>query len=151
MSSLPLTRGVHHVGLTVLDLDATSAFFAEVLGWREVGGRPSYPARFFSDGAGMVTLWQLLEPHAGAGFDRARQVGLHHLALGVADEADLDALWQRALAFPGVRPEFAPEPVGGGPARHFMLYEPGGIRLEVRWPGPPADAPDGVAGAPRVG
>ena len=35
-----LTRGMNHVGLTVRDLDASTAFFTEVLDWEEVGGFP---------------------------------------------------------------------------------------------------------------
>ena len=42
--SNPLTGGVHHVGLTVTDLDASCSFFTDLLGWRKVGGDPAYPA-----------------------------------------------------------------------------------------------------------
>ncbi|MEZ4318705.1 MAG: VOC family protein [Myxococcota bacterium] len=34
------TRGVHHVGLNVLDVEAAAAFFEEALGFERVGGRP---------------------------------------------------------------------------------------------------------------
>ena len=33
----PLTRGAHHVGLTVPDLDSTRGFFIETLGFEQVG------------------------------------------------------------------------------------------------------------------
>jgi lactoylglutathione lyase len=32
-----------------------------------------------------------------------------------------------------VRVEFAPELLRGGPAKHCMLYEPSGIRVEFIW------------------
>ena len=34
-----LTQGVHHLGLTVPDLDRARRFFTEVLRFRQVGGR----------------------------------------------------------------------------------------------------------------
>ena len=57
-----LTRGVHHIGLTVPDLDQARAFFCGVLGFDEVGGVPSYPAIFVSDGAVLLTLWRAEDP-----------------------------------------------------------------------------------------
>jgi catechol 2,3-dioxygenase-like lactoylglutathione lyase family enzyme len=38
-----LTRGIHHIGLTVPDLDQARAFFCGLLGFDEVGGVPDYP------------------------------------------------------------------------------------------------------------
>ena len=43
------TTGFDHVGLTVLDLEVARRFFCECLGWKVVGGNPSYPAAFASD------------------------------------------------------------------------------------------------------
>jgi catechol 2,3-dioxygenase-like lactoylglutathione lyase family enzyme len=45
-----LTRGVHHIGLTVPDLDQAQAFFCGILGFEEVGGVPAYPS-ISADGA----------------------------------------------------------------------------------------------------
>ena len=87
----PSTRGVHHVGLAVPDLDAAERFFVDALGWRVAGGVPSYPAVFVSDGAILVTLWRIADPEAAVPFDRRANVGLHHLALKVADRAALAA------------------------------------------------------------
>jgi hypothetical protein len=42
----------------------------------------------------------------------------------------LDALYERVAGWPGVAVEFAPELVGKGPKLHFMMREPGGIRIE---------------------
>ena len=130
MSDPTLTRGVHHVGLTVPDLDRTRAFFADVLGFRQVGEKPDYPAVFLSDGQVMLTLWRAADPRTAAPFDRRNAIGLHHLALRVADAAALDALHARLAAAADVAIEFAPEPLGGGPTRHMMCLIPGGIRME---------------------
>ena len=131
MSDPTLTRGVHHVGLTVPDLDRTRAFFADVLGFRQVGEKPDYPAVFLSDGQVMITLWRAADPRTAAPFDRRNAIGLHHLALRVADAAALDALHARLATAADVAIEFAPEPLGGGPTRHMMCLIPGGIRVEL--------------------
>lgn len=111
-SSNPVTSGVHHVGLTVPDVAETAAFFTGTLGMNQVGQRPDYPAVFVSDGAVMITLWQAADPAAATPFDRRANVGLHHLALSVADRSTLDDLHGRLAEAAGVEIEFAPEPVG---------------------------------------
>ena len=126
----PATFGVDHVGLSVRDLETTRRFFCDCLGWRVVGERPEYPAAFISDGRATLTLWQVETPDRAVAFDRRANVGLHHLALAVADRARLDALHERLASWPGVVVEFSPEPVGQGPKIHFMAREPSGIRLE---------------------
>ena len=125
-----VTRGAHHVGLTVPDLAATRAFFVDTLGYDQVGEVPDYPAVFLTDGATMITLWQAENPASAVPFDRKNVIGLHHLALNVDGADALDALHDRLKAGGGVDVEFAPEPLGGGPARHMMCAIPGGIRVE---------------------
>ncbi len=126
----PLTRGVHHIGLTVTDLDASCGFFTEMLGWKKVGGDAEYPAVFVSDGEVMVTLWQARQPSVANAFDKNNNVGLHHLAIRVADLDALDRIYRRLAAAEHVKIEFAPELLRGGPATHMMCFEPGGIRVE---------------------
>jgi catechol 2,3-dioxygenase-like lactoylglutathione lyase family enzyme len=128
-----LTRGVDHVGLSVRDLEASRAFFVECLGWKVVGGKPAYPSAYVSDGACVVTLWQVADPATSVAFDRKKNVGLHHLALKVPSRAALDELHARVAAWPGVSLEFAPEPSGAGPKFHMMFLEPGGNRIELSW------------------
>ena len=127
----PLTKGVHHVGLAVPDLEAAERFFVDALGWTVIGGVPSYPSVFVSDGATMVTLWRVADPAVAVPFDRRANVGLHHLALKVADRAALLSLHDRLRAHPGVTIEFAPMPMReGSPIHHFICAMPGGVRLE---------------------
>jgi catechol 2,3-dioxygenase-like lactoylglutathione lyase family enzyme len=125
------TAGIHHVGLAVADLDTTTRFFTDGLGWKLVREVPDYPAKFVTDGVAFLTLWQT-DPGA-APFDRKTRVGMHHLALKVADERQLNDLFEKVRAYPGVRVEFAPQAMGAGPARHCMFCEPGGIRMELAW------------------
>lgn len=124
------TAGIHHVGLTVPDITETAGFFESALGFTRVGGRPDYPAVFVSDGTVMVTLWQA-DAAGVVPFDRRHNVGLHHVALRLADPAALDALHAALAARADTVIEFAPELLGGGPTRHMMCLIPGGIRLEL--------------------
>lgn len=125
-----LTVGFDHIGLTVTDLDLSTRFFVEALGWKKVGGDPSYPANFVSDGEMFLTLWQATDPQNAIRFDRKNNVGLHHLAITVPSFESLDTLYQRVKGFEGVVVEFAPELAYGGPGKHMMIREPSGNRLE---------------------
>ena len=125
-----VTRGTHHIGLTVPNLDATRKFFLDTLGYEQVGEIPDYPAVFLSDGSIMITLWQAMDPANAVPFDRKNVIGLHHLALIVENDAALDKLYERLQNTDGVSIEFAPEPLMGGPTRQMMCNIPGGIRVE---------------------
>lgn len=131
----PLTRGVHHVGLALPDIDAARDFFCEALGFRPAGEVPAYPACFVSDGTTLLTLWQLEDPASAVPFDRRRNAGLHHLALGVADAQALDEVHERIADWPGVSIEFGPGPMRPGSAVHHLIAAiPGGIRVEFAMP-----------------
>ena len=86
------TIGLNHLGLSVENLEASKSFFVDVLGWEESGYDPSYPRTAVSDGKLRLTLWQVDQSLNGAGFDRKRNVGLHHLAIQVESELKLDEL-----------------------------------------------------------
>ncbi|MFB3079622.1 MAG: VOC family protein, partial [Lysobacterales bacterium] len=106
-----ITRGVHHIGLTVPDLEQTRAFFLETLGYDQVGEVPDYPAVFVSDGSIMITLWQASDPASAVPFDRKNGIGLHHLAVTVDADA-IDGLCNKLNGTAGVEVEFEPEPLG---------------------------------------
>ncbi len=129
------TGGLNHLGLAVRDLDRTTAFFTGVLGWSEIARDDSYPRNSVTDGDLRLTLWQVDRSGTVNGFDRRANVGLHHLALTVPAEADLDRLAAAVRDWAGVEIEFMPELLGDGPRKHMMFAEPGGIRLELIWPG----------------
>lgn len=130
-----LTIGAHHIGLSVPNVEETRKFFCEALGYTTVGGIADYPAHFVSDGTTLITLWQLTDPATAIGFDRKRNAGLHHLAIGVVNGEALDTLFERAKNWPGVTIEFAPCPMREGSAvRHFICAVPGGVRVEFATP-----------------
>ena len=129
----PITKGPHHIGLTVSNLEESAAFFTSLLGWKEVRRNDQYPAIFVSDGSIMLTLWAVKE-QPGNSFNRRSNIGLHHLALTVDSEETLDMLYKK-LSANNIKIESAPELLGSGPAKHMMCYEPGGIRIEFIWTG----------------
>ncbi len=125
------TKGAHHIGLTVSNLDEARRFFVDTLGYKQAGENPEYPAVFLSDGSIVITLWQVDDSTSAVPFDRKTVIGLHHLALAVDGDASLDALHERLQDDSDVNIEFAPETLGGGPTRHMMCNIPGGgIRIE---------------------
>jgi catechol 2,3-dioxygenase-like lactoylglutathione lyase family enzyme len=128
-----ITKGVHHIGLTVSKLEESAAFFTSVLGWSEVRRNDEYPAIFVSDGSVMVTLWKTKEEPCNE-FNKNKNVGLHHIAFHVKSESDLTRIHEK-LVNNQIKIEFSPELLRQGPAKHMMCYEPSGIRVEFIWPG----------------
>ena len=95
MADTSITKGAHHIGLTVPDLDKTKAFFVDTLGLEQVGEVPEYPAVFLTDGTTMITLWQAGNPQTAVPFDRKNVIGLHHFALTVEGSAALEVLHKK--------------------------------------------------------
>lgn len=126
----PITQGINHLGLTVSNLEKSTQFFTETLGWKVVGGYDDYPSKFVTDGKLFLTLWQVTKPSKSIAFDRKNNVGLHHLALSVASIEDLNTLYERCKKTDDVIIEFSPEPNANGPTIHMMIREPSGNRIE---------------------
>lgn len=128
------TTGLNHLGLTVRDLDQTTRFFNEVLGWSETARDPVHPRTTVTDGVARLTLWQA-DQTAPVAFDRRANIGLHHVAFSVPSKVELDRLADVVLNYAGARIEFMPEPMCSGPRQHFIFAEPGGLRIELVWSG----------------
>lgn len=129
----PITIGSHHIGLTVSDLEESTWFFTDLLGWSEVRRDEDYPAIFVSDGTLVVTLWKARDEQPGS-FDKDKNIGLHHVAFLIESEQQLEQLYKK-IDEAGLKIEFSPELLRGGPAKHMMCYEPSGIRIEFIWLG----------------
>ena len=121
--------GLDHIGLSVSKLDASTDFFVNVLGFKVFGRDSKYPAAFLNNGEMSLTLWQTADD--AVAFDRKNNVGLHHLAIKVASFEALDDLYKAIDSMPEVVIEFAPELFYGGPAKHMMIREPSGNRIEL--------------------
>jgi catechol 2,3-dioxygenase-like lactoylglutathione lyase family enzyme len=129
------TKGLNHLGLSVKNLEQTKAFFTDLLGWEMSGYDASYPRCAVTDGQLRLTLWQVESPEDATEFARRKNLGLHHLALQIETEQQLNELYLAAKDYVGVEIEFAPELLGNGPRKHMMCAEPGGLRIEFVWPG----------------
>ena len=132
---MAVTSGMNHLGLAVADLKQTTDFFVNLLGWEEVGYDATYPRTAVTDSKVRLTLWQIDRSLNTESFDRRKNIGLHHLALEIETEQQLNELCEQVKDYAGVEIEFEPELVGQGPRKHMMCYEPGGIRVEFIWHG----------------
>lgn len=125
---------IHHVGLTVRDLEASAGWYERVLGFTRVGSfeEPSGQWRktFLTLDALRTRL--TLTEHAGAprdAFDE-RRAGLDHLAFGLEDVAGLDD-WVARLEAAGVAhsPVAASHAIPG--AKVLVFRDPDNIQLEI--------------------
>lgn len=132
---MTVTSGVNHIGLAVSDLKATTDFFVSKLGWTESGFDSAYPRTAVTGGKIKITLWQVDHAKTVNTFNRRQNVGLHHLALHIDSEKDLYALAEKLAAVENASIEFMLELMGSGPRKHFICYEPSGIRIEFSWMG----------------
>ena len=141
-------EGVHHIGMSVANLEAALAFWEGFLGkparWKTVLDRPylskvvGYPniaikAAFVDlPGGGVIELLDYQAVPRSANSDATANPGNVHLCLKVADAA---SAWQRAVRF-GARPisPEGPVPIDGGPnigaqAAYLRIHD--GITLEL--------------------
>jgi lactoylglutathione lyase len=148
---MPETRvstRIAHVGVTVADLEASLAFYRDVLGFVETwrGSRDGKTLSWVNlrvpDGEDYVELMLVDEPPT-----RERLFTLHHICLDVPDVAKTAAVLSGRP-----RPKTAKEPqamrVGINGKRQINLFDPDGTRVEVMEPQtadgkpvPPSDAP----------
>jgi len=83
----------------------------------------------------LITLWRAADPTTARAFDRRANIGLHHLSLAVTDDAALELAWDKVSAHPEVVVDVAPCAIRPGSAtRHFLIFIPGGIRIEFATP-----------------
>lgn len=139
-----------HVGLNVRDLDRSSAFYRQVLGFDLVAESREDARRYVllgTEGKTVLTLWE----RASERFDRERS-GLHHLAFQVPSIEDVHEAERRlhelgaVFAYDGIVPHAEGADSGG-----IFFEDPDGVRLEIFSPTGAGGRPAPVADAPTCG
>jgi glyoxylase I family protein len=100
---MPELAGFSHVALSVRDLDTSSAWYSDVLGFNvfEKIEHDEFREHVMLHPAGAILCLQNHHANAGETFAPQR-TGMDHFALRVADRAELDA-WEALFVEKGVK------------------------------------------------
>ena len=96
---MPTITGFHHLALTVTDVEASAAWYCDLLGMVEVLGGDDDTVRFrvlAHPSSGCVVGLREYAAGSGDGFDEMR-TGLDHVAFAVSSADEL-AAWEAELA-----------------------------------------------------
>jgi len=133
--TLPTLSGLHHLGLTVRDIDESERWYADVLGMVRVfvEAHPRGGGHTVVVNRPDTFLFLGLDFHPQADLERfdERRTGLDHVALAVDSRSDLDA-WARRLDALGV--DHGPIHDQDQPVHAAMVVrDPDGIPVELFW------------------
>lgn len=131
----PTVTAIHHIGITVTDVEASAAWYERVLGL----GRLFHVGHYRSEANGYTIVlgppdesFSLGVDHhprnAGDGFDPTR-TGLDHLSFRVDSVNALDS-WVTHLQSQGV-PNSGVYPMPGFPLSLVTFRDPDGVQLEL--------------------
>jgi catechol 2,3-dioxygenase-like lactoylglutathione lyase family enzyme len=126
---LPDFTGVSHVGLSVTDLDRSTAWYTDVLGFVMVMPTDAPGLRrvlLAHPGSGLMVGLSQHEAGNGAAFDE-RATGLDHLSMAVADRDEL-VRWAEHLDAKGVSYSPINDAFYGSV---LVLRDPDNIQLEL--------------------
>ncbi len=131
--------GIGHLDLSVSDVEASAAWYEQVLGLRRLR-RVDFPERtmivLLHDTSGLVLGLNQHEGYPGEPFDEQR-AGLDHVGFAVERRQDLD-VWQGRLAALGVEHSpVADTEVGSA----LVFRDPDHIQLELWWSKPARNVP----------
>jgi lactoylglutathione lyase len=142
----PVVVATSHVGINVVDLDRSVAFYAAVLGLG-VGHRSTELSKRFAfltaGGETVVTLWEQAEARC----DTTR-AGLHHLAFRFPTTEALVAA-ERTIRSIGVKVYYNGVVAQGEGSGALFFEDPDGTRLEIA--APYSDAPESPSDGPPCG
>jgi catechol 2,3-dioxygenase-like lactoylglutathione lyase family enzyme len=132
---LPSLSGLHHLGLTVRDIDQSERWYADVLGMTRVfvEDHPTGGGHTVVINRADTFLFLGLDYHPQADLERfdERRTGLDHVAMSVDSRADLDA-WAHRLDALGV--EHGPIHDKDQPVHATLVVsDPDGIPVELFW------------------
>jgi len=117
-----MIRGLDHINIVTHDLEATRAFFVDVLGLIE-GARPplSFPGHWFYAGSHPIVHIQ----HAYVDVGPSSASSLNHAAFSVGD---VDGILARLDAAKAV---YRMQIIPGTSRRQIFIEDPNGVRLEL--------------------
>lgn len=127
------TGPVHHLRLTVADIDRSRAFYTEVLGFAVV--MELNPGVFLSNGSIGLGLGPAPDPRRAGHTDRfdENRIGLDHLSFGVSSRIELEDA-ARELAARGV-PHGEITDLGAAFGLFILAFrDPDNIQLELTAP-----------------
>ena len=126
-------RGIHHVDLAVADVDASLAFYLDLLGPLGLAEEVRYRTY-----RGTEEVVYLVDPHdrrgiglrpADGGAHTYYAVGVEHLAFEVERRDEVDDAHKRCLAR-GARVHFPPQEDRDEPGYYaFFVFDPDGMRI----------------------
>ena len=129
------SKGIHHVDLAVADVDASLAFYLDLLGplgWAEEVRFPTY--------RGTEEVVYLQDEHSGAmlglrpadgGEYSYYEVGVEHVAIEVDTRVEVEAAHERCQAR-GAAIHFPPESDRDVEDYYALfVFDPDGIRIEI--------------------
>jgi catechol 2,3-dioxygenase-like lactoylglutathione lyase family enzyme len=122
--------GVHHIALTVSDVDRSKAFYCDLLGFKEVAPLPTGVIV----GNGQVLLGLRTAPERALPDDRfdPNRIGLDHLSLSIDSKEQLEQAAKR-FAISGVECGEQTDLAGFGIAV-LMIRDPDNIQIELTAP-----------------
>jgi len=128
-----MITGIHHLALTVTDVERSAAWYSELLGMMQVIGDDTDDVRYrilaHPESGMVIGLRQYPSTGSGDSFDEMR-TGLDHLAIGVDSSDALDA-WEAKLDSLAIAYTPATEtPIGSV----IVLRDPDNIQLEFWLP-----------------
>ena len=125
----PSAAGLHHIALTVTDLEASIAWYQRVFGiayQMEEAHEGGVGKLLTDDRWGLIIVLHHHDANPGERFSE-RRTGLDHVGLAVASRAELEG-WQRHLAELGV----SHSPIADRPYGSVLVFrDPDNIQLEL--------------------
>ncbi len=127
---MSITSGIHHLGLSVSNLESAIHFFTGALGFTLTGRNDDYPAAFLKDSHSLITLWSTADDPTP--FNRKKNEGLHHFAINITTLDTLIDLYHKLSEWKDVIIEKGITAMSpGSSTKHFFVRIPGGPRLEL--------------------
>ena len=135
-TAAPSLQGLHHIGLTVPDIDASETWYTRVLGLTRAfvephNGGTGYAVVLHRPGSSLFLGLDKHEANQGERFDESR-TGLDHVSFQVADRSELDA-WVAHFDQQGVRHSGITEFTKPFPFAVVVFRDPDNLQLELIW------------------